>query len=220
MPTWTQLADALRKPSDEQMAQKLATRKPARREHRFPERTHGETLNQRVSTRQQAIDLNVGTKINLYDAKQELEKSEASLASDQRQLIVNDAALEEIESEKVKTVSQFIADNEKQVRRRVAQDGRGATGARQGFIPARPHQALCAHRRRCSTDGRHHRPRPGRHDRAATCRRHAARAGTLQVEALVPNLDIGFCRNSARRRRSRSHAFPFTRFGVLSGKRW
>jgi hemolysin D len=71
-----------------------------------------ETLNQRVSTRQQAIDLNVGTKINLYDAKEELEKSQAALASDQGQLIETDAALKEVQSEKAKTVSQFIADNE------------------------------------------------------------------------------------------------------------
>lgn len=35
-----------------------------------------ETLNERVSTRQEAIDRSVGTKINLYDAKEELEKSE------------------------------------------------------------------------------------------------------------------------------------------------
>ena len=45
------------------------------------------TLNQRVSTRQEAIDLKVGTKIDLYNAKEELEKSEAALASDQGQLI-------------------------------------------------------------------------------------------------------------------------------------
>jgi hypothetical protein len=36
-----------------------------------------------VSTRQQAIDLNVGTKIDLYNAKEALEKSQAALASDQ-----------------------------------------------------------------------------------------------------------------------------------------
>ena len=33
-----------------------------------------DTLNQRVSTRQEAIDLKVGMKINLYDAKEELER--------------------------------------------------------------------------------------------------------------------------------------------------
>ena len=70
-----------------------------------------ETLNQRVSTRQQAIDLNVGTKINLYDAKEELEKSQAQLASDEGQLIETDAALSEVQSEKAKSVSQFVADN-------------------------------------------------------------------------------------------------------------
>jgi hemolysin D len=57
----TQLADALK---DKQMAQKLATRKRLGMSIAF-QNTLMETLNQRVSTRQQAIDLNVGTKINL-----------------------------------------------------------------------------------------------------------------------------------------------------------
>ena len=70
------------------------------------------TLNQRVSTRQEAIDLKVGTKIDLYNAKEELEKSQSALASDQGQLIETDAALKAVHSEKAKTISQFIADNE------------------------------------------------------------------------------------------------------------
>ena len=77
-----------------------------------------DTLTDRVSTRQEAIDLKVGTKINLYDAKEELEKSQSALASDQGQLIETDAALNELQSEKVKALSQFIADNENKLGRR------------------------------------------------------------------------------------------------------
>ena len=74
----TQLSDAL-KAIDRQMAQKLATRKRLDMSIAF-QNTLMETLNARVATRQQAIDLNVGTKINLYDAKEELEsRSRSSL---------------------------------------------------------------------------------------------------------------------------------------------
>jgi hemolysin D len=78
-----QLSESL-KALDKQMAQKLATRKRLDMSIAF-QRTLMDTLNQRVSTRQQAIDLNVGTKINLYDAKEELERSQSQLASDEGQ---------------------------------------------------------------------------------------------------------------------------------------
>ena len=50
------------------MAEKLATQKRLDMSIAF-QNTLMETLNQRVSTRQQAIDLKVGTKIDLYNAK-------------------------------------------------------------------------------------------------------------------------------------------------------
>jgi hemolysin D len=64
-----QLSDAL-KALDRQMAEKLATQKRLNMSIAFQNKLM-ETLNQRVSTRQQAIDLNVGTKIDLYNAKEE-----------------------------------------------------------------------------------------------------------------------------------------------------
>ena len=63
---------------DKQMAQKLATQKRLDMSIAF-QHTLMDTMNQRVSTRQQSIDLHVGTKINLYDAKEALEKSQAQL---------------------------------------------------------------------------------------------------------------------------------------------
>ena len=87
----TQLSDTL-KNLDKQMAQKEATRQRLRMSIAFQD-TLIETLTQRVNTRQEAIDLSVGTKLNLYDAKEELEKSQSMLASDQGQLIETEAAL-------------------------------------------------------------------------------------------------------------------------------
>ena len=96
-----QLSDAL-KALDRQMAEKLATQKRLNMSIAFQNKLM-ETLNQRVATRQQAIDLNVGTKIDLYNAKEELEKSQSALASDQGQLIETDAAVRSVRSEKAKT---------------------------------------------------------------------------------------------------------------------
>ena len=125
-----QLSDAL-KALDRQMAEKLATQKRLNMSIAF-QNTLMETLNQRVSTRQQAIDLNVGTKIDLYNAKEELEKSQAALASDQGQLIETDAAIRSVRSEMAKTISQFIADNEN----KLADAARKADEAREALAKA------------------------------------------------------------------------------------
>jgi len=124
------LADSL-KALDRQMAQKLATKKRLDMSIAF-QHTLMDTLNARVATRQQAIDLDVGTKINLYDAKEELEKAQSQLASDEGQLIETDAAIGEIASEGRKTVSQFIADNEN----KLAEASRKRDEARQQLAKA------------------------------------------------------------------------------------
>ena len=126
----TQLSDAL-KALDRQMAQKLATQKRLDMSIAF-QHTLMDTLNQRVSTRQEAIDLNVGTKINLYDAKEELEKSQSPLASDQGQLIETDAALEGAAEREGEDGFAVHRRQREQARRRLAQGGRSAPGARQG----------------------------------------------------------------------------------------
>jgi hemolysin D len=70
-----QLSDSLNA-LDKQMAQKLATQKRLDMSIAF-QHTLMDAMNRRVSTRQESIDLHVGTKINLYDAKEALEKSQA-----------------------------------------------------------------------------------------------------------------------------------------------
>ncbi len=126
----TQIADALRA-LDKQIAQKQATLQRLRMSIAF-QTTLIDTLSQRVATRQEAIDLRVGTKINLYDAKEELQRSQSLLASDQGQLIETDAAVGELQSEKIKALSQFIADNENKAAEAAAQGRRSARRARQG----------------------------------------------------------------------------------------
>ena len=208
-----QLADSL-KALDKQMAQKLATRKRLDMSIGF-QHTLMDTLNQRVLTRQQAIDLNVGTKINLYDAKEELEKSQSQLASDEGQLIENDAALEELQSEKAKVVSQFIADNEN----KLAGASRKADEARQALVKATAR--LARTKLTAPIDGVVQQMAVTTVGQVVTTGQQLAvitpAGGKLQVEALVPNLDIGFIK-PGQHAAIKIDAFPFTRFGVLHGK--
>ena len=209
----TQLADAL-KALDKQMAQKLATRKRLEMSIAF-QNTLMDTLNQRVSTRQEAIDLKVGTKINLYDAKEELEKSEAALASDQGQLIETDAALKEVQSEKAKAVSQFIADNEN----KLAEASRKADEARQAL--AKASARLARTKLTAPIDGVVQQMAVTTVGQVVTTGQQliviTPIGGKLQVEALVANLDIGFVK-LGQEAAIKVDAFPFTRYGVLKGK--
>ena len=209
----TQLSDAL-KALDKQMAQKLATKKRLGMSIAF-QHTLMDTLNQRVLTRQQAIDLNVGTKINLYDAKEELEKSQAQRASDEGQLIETDAALKELQSEKAKSVSQFIADNQN----KLAEAARKADDARQAF--AKAEARLARTKLIAPIDGVVQQTAVTTVGQVVTTGQQLAvitpNGGKLQVEALLANLDIGFVK-LGQPAVVKIDAFPFTRFGVLHGK--
>ena len=208
-----QLADSL-KALDKQMAQKQATRKRLDMSIAY-QQTLMDTLHQRVSTRQQAIDLNVGTKINLYDAKEELEKSQSQLASDEGQLIETDAAIRELQSEKAKTVSQFIADNQN----KLAEASRKADEAREALAKAAAR--LARTRLTAPIDGVVQQTAVTTVGQVVTTGQQLAvitpAGGKLQVEALVPNLDIGFVK-LGQDVVVKVDAFPFTRFGVLHGK--
>ncbi len=208
-----QLSDAL-KALDRQMAEKLATQKRLDMSIAF-QNTLMETLNQRVSTRQQAIDLNVGTKIDLYNAKEELEKSQSALASDQGQLIETDAALRAVHSEKAKTISQFIADNEN----KLAEAARKADEARQAL--AKADVRLARTRLYAPTDGVVQQMAVTTVGQVVTTGQQlivlTPLGGKLQVEALVANLDIGFVK-LGQDAVIKVDAFPFTRFGALHGK--
>jgi hemolysin D len=207
-----QLSDALNN-FDRQMAQKEATRKRLGMSIAFQD-TLIETLTQRVGMRQQAIDLRVGLKTDLYDAKEQLEKSQSALASDQGQLIETDAALRELRSEKTKSLSQFVADNEN----KLAEAARKADEARQSFAKA---AAKLSHTKLFAPiDGVAHQLSVTTVGQVVTIGQELVMVtpseGALRVEALVANLDIGFVK-VGQRAAIKVDAFPFTRFGVLNG---
>ena len=173
------------------------------------------TLGERVQTRQDAIDLKVGTKINLYDAKEELQKSQSQLASDQGQLIETEAALDELRSEKLKTISQFVADSEN----KAVDASRKADDAKQALLKA--NSKLGRTRLVSPIDGVAQQLAVTTIGQVVTTGQQllvvTPNEGPLQVEALVANLDIGFVK-IGQSAVVKVDAFPFTRFGALSGK--
>jgi hemolysin D len=209
----SQLADTLRA-LDKQVAQKQATLQRLRMSIAY-QTALIDTLTERVDTRQQAIDLRVGTKINLYDAKEELQRSQSSLASDQGQLIETDAAIGELQSEKTKTLSQFIAENEN----KAEEASRKADEARQALAKAT--SRLASTKLYAPIDGVVQQLSVTTFGQVVGAGQQLATVtptdGALQVEALVANMDIGFVR-IGQDVAVKLDAFPFTRFGALHGK--
>jgi hemolysin D len=208
-----ELADQLSS-LDKQIAQKEATRQRLNMSIAF-ENELMVTLNDRVETRKEAIKLKVGTKINLYDAKEELQKSQSQLASDQGQLIETEAALNELRSEKFKAISQFVADNQN----KAADAARKADDAKQSL--AKASAKLARTRLIAPIDGVAQQLAVTTIGQVVTMGQQllvvTPDAGPLQVEALVANLDIGFVK-IGQPVVIKVDAFPFTRFGTLTGK--
>ena len=199
---------------DKQKAQKSATLQRLQMSIAF-QNTLLQTLTDRVSTRQESLDKAIGTKINLYDAKEELQKSQAALASDQGQLIETDAAVKELESEKVKTISAFIAENQN----KLVDASRKADEAREGVAKAQAR--LNRTKIFAPIDGIVQQMSVTTIGQVVTTGQELAvfspSDGALRVEALVANLDIGFIK-VGQDVAVKVDAFPFTRFGVLRGK--
>jgi hemolysin D len=199
---------------DKQIAQKEATSQRLNMSIAFQNQLM-ETLNDRVATRQEAIKLKVGTKINLYDAKEELQKSQSQLASDQGQLIETEAALNELRSEKYKAISQFIADNEN----KAVEAARKADDAKQSLAKATA--KLQRTKLVAPIDGVAQQLTVTTIGQVVTTGQQllviTPSGGPVQVEALVANLDIGFVK-IGQPAVVKVDAYPFTRFGTLTGK--
>lgn len=209
----TQLSDTLAN-IDKQMAQKGAMRQRLQMSIEYQAGLI-RTLEERVGVREASIKLSVGTKINLFDAQESLQKSQAQHASDRGMLIETDAALEELKSQKTKVVSQFIADHET----RLADADRKAEDLSQQLLKARARLArtnLIA-----PTDGVVQQLAITTVGQVVTTGQQlmliAPQGATLQVEGFVSNLDIGFVK-VGQAAEIKVDAFPFTRFGTLRAR--
>ncbi len=207
------LADALAA-IDKQVVQKQATR--SRLEMAMAnDRRLIETVLGRVDTRQQAIDMKVGTKINLYDAQESLDRAQASLAADQGQLIETDASIVQLHAEKQKVLSQSIAEDEN----RIAEAARKADEARQMLAKARVH--LDRTRLVAPIDGVVQKMAVTTIGQVVTTGQQllvvTPDQGPLLIDALVSNLDVGFV-EVGQDVVVKVDAFPFTRYGTLRGE--
>jgi hemolysin D len=199
---------------DKQMAQKTATRRRLEASIVY-QNTLIKTLEGRVDMRESAIKLDVGTKVNLFDAKESLQKSQAQLASDNGQLIETDAAMEEIASQRGKSISQFMAENES----KLAEAARKADEMAQQLAKARV--KLARTKLTAPIDGALQQVAVTTIGQVVTTGQQLMTVvpseGALQVEAYVSNIDIGFVK-VGQVAEIKVDAFPFTRFGTIRGK--
>jgi hemolysin D len=208
-----QLRDTLRN-LDKQMAQKVATRRRLEGSIAYQNNLLA-TLEGRVDMREKSIKLDVGTKVNLFDAKESLQKSQAQLASDNGQLVETDSAMEEIASQKIKAISQFMADNET----KLADAARKADDLAQQWAKATA--KLARTKLTAPIDGVVQQVAITTIGQVVTTGQQLMTLvptdGALQVEAYVSNVDIGFVK-LGQDAEIKLDAFPFTRFGTLHGK--
>lgn len=199
---------------DKQSEQKIATRKRLEASIAY-QTTLISTLEGRVDMRESSIKLNVGTKVNLFDAKESLQKSQAQLASDSGQLAEVDAALEEVWSQKIRAISQFVQDNEA----KLAEAARKADETSQLLAKARA--KLGRTRLTAPINGVTQQVGVTTIGQVVTTGQQlmsvTPQGGALQLEAYVSNIDIGFVR-PGQRAVVKLDAFPFTRYGTIEGK--
>lgn len=208
-----QLSDTLAN-LDKQMSQREATR--ARLNMSIAYQTSLiQTLEERVGVRETSFKRDVGTRINVFDAKEALQKSQSQLASDKGQLIETDAALAELVSQKIKTASQFVADNET----KLAEADRRADELTQQL--AKAEARLARTRLVAPIDGTVQQLAVTTIGQVVTTGQQlmlvAPRGGALRAEIFVSNLDIGFVK-VGQIAEVKVDAFPFTRFGVVEAR--
>ena len=173
------------------------------------------TLQERVTVREQSLKLEVGTKINLFDALESLDKSRSALASDTGQLLETRAAIEELESQKDKEIAIFVADNST----KLAEAEHKLEEAVQQHAKARA--KLDRSKLYSPIDGIVQQVAVTTVGQVVTIGQQLMTIvpddGHLQVEVFVTNTDIGFIK-IGQEAAIKIDTFPFTRFGTLHGK--
>jgi membrane fusion protein, hemolysin D len=198
-----------------QMAQKDATKERLNMSIAYQTDLIKQTLSDRVTVRSQLFEKGLGTKINLFDAEESLKKSQSALASDQGSLIETTAAIEELESERTKAVSEFMDDNQG----KLAEAARKADDTLQQLNKARA--KLARTKLFSPIDGTVQQLAVTTIGQVVTTGQQlmliTPDGSSLAVEALLDNQDIGFV-TTGQDVTIKVDAFPFTRFGTLHGK--
>jgi len=173
-----------------------------------------DTLNERVAIRSTLVDQEAGSKAGVIDAKETSEKEEATLAEETGQLEEAKASLAVTTSDGEKTVRTFVADNVQ----KAGDASRQADELERQLVKARE-------RRESMTiaspiDGTVQSSSINTVGQVVTTGVELMRIvpdnSTLEVEAYLPNSDIGFV-SVGQPAVVKVEAFPFTRYGVIRG---
>jgi hemolysin D len=171
-----------------------------------------ETLNERVSMRQQLIDKSVGTRTGLLDAVQVLRQEQSQIAGDIGKRDQAVAAVASLVSERARTVETFVADNTRKMAdaRRIADEKEADR--------AKAQVKLDRATLRAPVDGVVQALAVTTLGQVVTPGQELMRIlpsnTPVEVQAFVTNEDIGFVR-PGQAAVLKIDSFPFTRYGTL-----
>ena len=174
-----------------------------------------DTLNERVAIRSTLVDQEAGSKAGVIDALETSQKEEATLAEETGQLEEAKASLSVTTSDGEKTVRTFVADNVQ----KAGDASRQADELERQLVKARK-------RRESMTittpiDGTIQSSSINTVGQVVTTGVELMRIvpdnSALEVEAYIPNSDIGFV-SVGQPAVVKIEAFPFTRYGVIHGR--
>lgn len=198
---------------DQQAAEKRATLK------RLDEQVAADqaliaTLQERVTMRQTLVAHDAGTKSNLIDALQDLEKAQSGLAADRGAHGEAQAALATIAGSKSKALADFVADNTGK------RDEAANKAAENREILAKAEARLGRTILTAPVDGVVQKLAVTTVGQVVTTGQDlmivVPSDGTLEVQAFVDNGDIGFVK-PGQDVVVKLDAFPFTRYGTMVG---
>jgi len=208
-----QLADGLHS-LDLQIAEKRATLKRLEMSVTADARLVG-TLQERVDMRQELIRREAGTKANLIDAVQDLQRAQTTEAFDRGQLAEFEAAINTLKSQKAKSRSDFAAENTSKLNdaaNKAEVDIHSLSKAR-----AKSGRTLL----RAPVDGVVQKLSATTIGQVMTTGQSLMTIvpanGMLHIEAFISNADIGFVKKG-QEVAIKVDSFPYTRYGTLKGK--
>ncbi|GGB10584.1 HlyD family type I secretion periplasmic adaptor subunit [Brucella endophytica] len=173
------------------------------------------TLEERVNMRSALVKSSAGTRAQVIDALQEQQEAAATLAAQKGQQDIARAALQVAISEADKLVNAVIAENAA----KLSEAGRRVDELQQQLIKAKKRRELMTIR--SPIDGSVQLSgitTVGQVVTAGTELMRVVPEGTLlEIEAYVPNRDIGFVA-AGQPAVIKVEAYPFTRFGIIEGR--
>jgi hemolysin D len=172
------------------------------------------TLSERVGMRSALVEAQAASRANMIDALEARQKEDASLAERKGQHAEAQAALDVIAAEAVKLIDTFLADNIE----RQSEASRRVDELEQQFIKAnRRHRLMTI---RSPIDGTVQASAITTIGQVVAAGSEIMRVvpgdGALEIEAYLPNRDVGFVA-AGQRAVIKVEAFPFTRYGVIEG---